>query len=152
MCSSGRSSPLLRCLGICVLAVSVVACAAKVDTRGNLPDPELLAEITPGEHSRDEVSEILGSPSSIAAFDRETWFYISKRTETFAFFAPEVNQRQVVIVRFDKKGVVTEVKTLGLDDARSIDPVDRETPTAGSDLSLFQQLFGNIGRFNKPGE
>jgi hypothetical protein len=45
--------------------------------------------------------------------------------------------------------MVSQVQTLGLEQARTIEPVERETPTAGNKLTLFGQLFGNFGRFNK---
>ena len=114
-----------------------------------LPDPERLAEISNGGFSRAEVAEILGSPSSVAVLEGETWYYISKRTETLAFFEPKVSDQQVVVVRFDKKGMVSEVQTLGLDEARTIEPAERETPTASNELTFFDQLIGNLGRFNK---
>ena len=132
------------------VALAVVACSPRIDSRGNLPDPDKLAEIKPGKHSRNDVAEILGSPSSIAVFDQETWYYISKRTETVAFFEAEVAERQVVIVHFDKKGVVTGVETLGLERSHAVEPVERETPTAGAEMTIMQQLLGNMGRFNKP--
>ncbi len=84
------------------VALAVVVCSPRIDSRGNLPDPDKLAEIKPGKHSRDDVAEILGSPSSIGVFDQETWYYISKRTEAVAFFEPEVAERQVIIVHFNK--------------------------------------------------
>ena len=138
-----------QCLAGLLVVVVVTSCVSRVDTRGNLPDAERLAEIQPGTHSREEVTEILGSPSSTAFLDEETWYYISERTETIAFLAPEVTERQVLIVRFDDEGVVSGVKTLGLDDGRDVDPVGRKTPTAGKELTVLQQLFGNVGRFAK---
>ena len=131
------------------VALAVVACSPRIDSRGNLPDPDKLAEIRPGKHSRGDVAEILGSPSSIAVFDQETWYYISKRTEALAFFEPKVAERQVVIVHFDKKGVVSGVETVGLEQGRAVEPVERKTPTAGAELTIMQQLLGNMGRFNK---
>ncbi len=88
-----------------VLVISAVslgagACSARLDTRGNLPDPKLLAEIRPGELAREDVMDLLGSPSSVTPFGSDTWYYISKRTETFAFFAPEVTERKIVVVKF----------------------------------------------------
>lgn len=136
-------------LSAVVVALVVGACESRIDTRGNLLDPDRLAEVKAGQMSRDEVAEILGSPSSIAAFDQETWYYVSERTETFAFFEPKVNERQVVVIRFDGKGIVSDVRALGLDDGKTVKLVDRATPTAGNELTLFGQLFGNLGRFNK---
>ncbi len=138
-----------HCLVAVLVVVLAASCVSRTDTRGNLPDPERLAEIQAGTHSREEVVEILGSPSSTALLDQETWYYISKQTETIAFLAPEVTSQQVLVVRFDDEGVVSAVDKLGIEDANAVDPVDRKTPTAGKKLTIMQQLFGNIGRFAK---
>ncbi len=138
-----------RLLGVGALVVVVAACASRVENRGNLPDPELLSGIKPGEASREQVAQILGSPSSVAVFDQETWYYISEKTETLAFFEPEVTTRNVVIVRFDTKGVVKGVETLGLAQGREVEPIERITPTAGREYTVMEQLIGNLGRFNK---
>ena len=130
-------------------ALMVGACAPRIQTHGNLPDPDKLADIRPGEITRDEVEEILGSPSSVAMFDKETWFYVSERTETTAFFRPDVMERQVLVLHFDKKGILHDMETKGLTDGREIQPVERETPTAGTEMNVIQQLLGNLGRFNK---
>lgn len=136
--------------GVCMLglAAALAACSPRVTPRGNLPDPERLAEIKPGQQSREEVSEILGTPSTIGNFDGESWIYIAEQTETVAFFAPEVTERHVVVVQFDRKGVVSSVRNLTLADGKELEPVARETPTEGNTITLVQQLLGNIGRFN----
>ncbi len=139
---------VFRVLVVAGLALALTACASRITTRGNLPDPDRLAEIQPGQHSRDQVAEILGTPSSTAVFDQETWYYVSERTTTFAFFKPRVTRRKVVVLRFDEKGVVSDISTLGLKDGRVIVPVERETPTAGTELTILDQLIGNLGRFN----
>jgi hypothetical protein len=40
------------------------------------------------------------------------------------------------------------VKKLGLEDAQQVALNSNETPTAGKELGFFEQLFGNVGRFN----
>lgn len=130
------------------LAALLIGCTPKVDVRGNVPDPERLSEIVPGEMTNDEVLEILGSPSSVAVFDQETWFYVSQRTETLAFFEPEITERKVVILKFDEEGMVSLVETLTAEDGKKIQPIERTTPTAGNEFNFIDQLFGNIGRFN----
>lgn len=136
---------------VAVLAATVAsaACTARVDMRGNLPDPDLVAQITVGKHDRNAVIETLGSPSTTAVFDDEVWYYISQRTETLAFLAPKVIERQVLIVHFDRRGIVAAIETHDLDDARTIERVERTTPTAGNELTFIDQLVGNFGRFNK---
>lgn len=130
-------------------SLAVGACVAQVDNRGNLPDPERVADIKPGQISKAEVEEILGSPSSIGLYGDEAWYYISKQTETLAFFAPEVTESQVLVVRFDSQGLVTGIETLGMDDRREVAPVDRTTPTSGNEITIFDQFLGNLGRFKK---
>lgn len=132
-----------------VLLVFLEACSGRVDLRGNDLNPDLLADIEVGQVNRREVEEILGSPSSIALFEGETWYYISERSETWAFLQPEIKERKIVVIRFDEKGVVREKKVFGKEKARELEIVERETKTAGREFSLLRQLFGNLGRFDK---
>jgi len=143
MKSCGRSWAIV----LCAVALGLSGCASRLDARGNLLDPEKVLEIQPGELTREEVVEILGSPSSITAFGSDTWYYIAQRTKTFAFFAPKVTERQVLVVKFAKDGKVTAVETVGLDRGQEIDPVERKTPTHGNKITFFEQIVGNLGRF-----
>ena len=135
--------------GASLLALCISACDSRIHTRGNFLDPEKIVDIRPGEITRDEVMEILGSPSSVTPFSSDTWYYISQRTETLAFFKPKVTERQVVVVSFDEGGKVTSVGTLGLDQGQEIIPVERKTPTHGNKMTVLEQMVGNLNRFTK---
>lgn len=124
------------------------ACSPTVNQRGNLPPSSALEQIKPGSTDKATVTRVLGSPSSVASFDPQVWYYISQRTEELAFFKPEVRDQEVVVITFDKDGLVTDVQRLrgkGRDDLR---PVARTTPAPGKELSFIEQLLGNFGRFN----
>lgn len=141
--------PAARQLFLSALVVAGLAgCAPQVDTRGNLPDPDTVLEVQPGVHDRDQVASILGTPSTVATFEDDTWYYISRRTEKIAFFEPEVVDQQVLVVKFGQDGLVADMALYGLEDGQIIEPVERTTPTSGRELTILQQLFGNIGRFN----
>ncbi len=131
-----------------LVSATLSGCATRVAVRGNLPDSERLAEVVPGDMSREEVAEILGSPSSVTPFDSDLWLYISEKTETFAFMAPEVVERNVIMVKFTDKGIVNEVKKLDLSNAQDVKHVERVTPTSGNEVTFWDQLFHNVGRFN----
>ena len=140
-------------LGVSLLALSLSACESRKNTRGNLLDPERVIEIRPGEQSREEVAEILGSPSSVTPFGGDTWYYISQRIETFAFFVPRVIERQIVVVSFDKKGMVAKVDTLarnysnGCWAGETILRARRNWPTsAGRFLAMGQPMTSNTAR------
>jgi len=149
---SQRLYPLPRCVAAAALCIGIAACSPRLDTRGYQFDPDTLSQIVPGTHTRDDVTEILGSPSSTALLDSEVWYYIGNQTETFAFFEPKVTERQVVTINFDSNGVVSTIDAFGLERSRKFDFVERETPTTGSQITLLDQLLGNLGRFNKQGK
>jgi outer membrane protein assembly factor BamE (lipoprotein component of BamABCDE complex) len=117
--------------------------------RGNLPEPDKLAEIRPGSTTRDEVTKILGSPSSTGIFDSKNWYYISRKTKQVSFFDPDVLDQQVYIVAFDDKGVVKAVDHKDLKDGQDIEPAPGATPAPGRELTFVEQVLGNIGRFSK---
>ena len=140
-----------RLLAATALAALLSACTPNIAQRGNLPDPEILSTIQPGTHTRNQVADMLGSPSSIATFGEEVWYYISSQTQTIAFYKPEVLDQKVVAIAFDDAGKVKNVRTYGLEDAQAIEPVARTTPTGGREVTILEQLIGNLGKFSKPG-
>jgi len=141
---------------VCFAAVAftaLAACTPERDLHGILPDKEQIAEIKPGQTRQEDVTRILGTPSATATFDKETWYYVGERTETTAFFKPDVLEHKIVVVRFDKEGVVEKVQQVdAMKAGKEVTPVARETPTKGKELTVIQQLIGNVGRFNKAGE
>ncbi len=51
------------------------------------------------------------------------------------------------MLKFNNEGIVTNIDTLGLDQRRDVEIVDRETPTVGNDITILDEFIGNIGRF-----
>ena len=131
-----------------LLAAAVSGCNNPVVQEGNLPPPDLVQQIKPGSTDKETVTRLLGSPSTIAAFDKDTWYYISQKTKEIAFFKPETLDQQVLAVTFNKDGVVEDVKKLGMSARNEVTPVQRTTPAPGKELTFFEQLIGNFGRFN----
>jgi outer membrane protein assembly factor BamE (lipoprotein component of BamABCDE complex) len=129
-------------------AAAIGGCASDVEQRGNLPPQDKITEIHPGATTKDEVTKILGSPSSISVFNDKTWYYISRRTGQFAFFDPSVLDQQVYVITFDDQGVVQAIGHKSLDDGQEITPVARATPAPGRELSFLEQVIGNLGKFN----
>lgn len=132
-----------------IAAVSLLAaCSADVAQRGNLPTRGELARIHPGTTTKAEVEKLLGSPSSTGVFDGDSWYYISKRTRQIAFFDPDVLDQEVYVIRFDKQGVVSGVDHRTLKNGRAVAMAPGATPAPGRHLTFFEQIIGNIGKFN----
>ena len=146
--ATGRGPRLvLGCALGCVLAASLVAgCAPRVHVQGHVADPEALAEIEPGVQSRAEVALLLGTPSAVATFDDKRWYYITRRTETTAFYDPDLIEQNITVITFDEDGTVADISSFAAEQARAIDPVDAESPTRGNSFGLLEQILGNIGR------
>ena len=148
----------VRCRIRTVLIAAVLAgfgataCEEVIDVRGNMPHPDALSQIKLGFHKRTDVENMLGTPSAIATFKKETWYYIGGRVKSVSFFKPEVLDRKLVIVRFDKKGLVSKIESRKPPLDKKIQLVERETPTKGKELTFLQQLIGNLGRFGNPRE
>ena len=134
-----------------LLAPLLAACAPEISNHGYYLDETALAQLEPGRTTQDGTLQLLGSPSAIAIFDDNVWYYVSQRRERMSFYQEQVVDQKVVTVIFDDQGVVRDVARQDLDDAFEVSLVDRETPTSGNELSMFEQFIGNIGRFNPQG-
>ena len=148
--NTARIIPAAPTCALLACALLATGCQPRIDTHGFMPNPGLIQQIEAGASTRDEVVATLGTPSAPSTFDDDVWYYITQRTRNFAFFKPEIIDQKVLVVSFDTADRVDEIKEVGLDEAYQVDPVSRTTPTAGNELSFFQQLFGNIGRFDNP--
>lgn len=143
-------TPMRFALLAVAVAFAAPACTPIVELRGNLPPPEQLEQVKVGKSSRDDVQALLGTPSNVTPFGDETWHYISTLTERKAFLEPVVLERKVITVVFDRSGMVRVLDTKGLQDGKEVKPVDRETPSAGKEMTILQQMLGNVGKFSKP--
>ena len=56
-----------------------------------------------------------------------------------------------MVLKFNNQGVLQDIQHLNEDDSLPVAVVSRETPSPGSESSIMQQLFGNIGRFSPGG-
>jgi outer membrane protein assembly factor BamE (lipoprotein component of BamABCDE complex) len=121
------------------------ACEPTLANRGNILDADKLAEIKPGESTREEVATKLGTPTQVSTFDDKTWYYMGRQTQQYSFLDPEVLKQKAVEIKFDDKGTVVAVNDLDLSGAKDIAPVDRSTPTYGNDNTFIKQLIGNLG-------
>ena len=131
-------------------SLALSGCSPMVQTRGHVKAPEWEEVIQPGVAGREEVLQTLGSPSTRSSFGQETWYYITTKRESYAFFKPEITDQDVLAVTFDSSGLVENIEKVGKEGLSEVDYTSRETPTAGHELTFMEQLLGNMGRFNRP--
>lgn len=114
---------------------------------GDIPEPTRINALKVGRHTKEDVARLLGSPTSITLFEKESWLYIESKEQKRVFFPAKEIERKVVQVTFSGKGMVEKVNQLSLDDGQQITIDDTKTPVSGKDLSVIDELIGNFGRF-----
>lgn len=138
----------LRCLGLGVaLIAGLAACAATYTNHGYVPPPDVLAQISTGA-SREQVTELAGSPGSAGVVRDEAWFYTQYRVRNFTYNAPEVIERDIVAISFSDAGRVTNIERFGLSDGQIIQLSRRVTEASVRDISVLSQILSNFGRIN----
>jgi outer membrane protein assembly factor BamE (lipoprotein component of BamABCDE complex) len=144
-----RITPIFAAIA---LAAAAGACAPVVATQGFQAIDAKPQDVVAGTDTRETVLARLGSPSTTSTFEPETvWYYLTQTTERYTYNKPQVSQRTVTEITFDKAdGKVAAVRTLGLEDGREIAMQRRETPTRGRQLTILEQLLGNVGRGQLP--
>lgn len=130
-----------------VLIGALSGCTPSIELRGYVPDEATLSEIRSGVDNKRSVSDMLGTPSSVASFDNDIWYYISTTQKRVAFYDPELISRTIVAIEFDDASNVADIRRYAMADGRVVAYVERETPSLGRELTFLEQMFGNFGRF-----
>jgi outer membrane protein assembly factor BamE (lipoprotein component of BamABCDE complex) len=133
-------------LGLGLTASVVAGCQPTINRRGYYAKPGTLGQISEGM-PKSEVEAILGSPSTTASINLQgdSYFYISSVTQSRAFLNPKETNREVIVIRFDQNEQVTSVAQYGLEDGRVVNIHSRETPVAGEEFSLLNELLKRRG-------
>ena len=143
-----RTSLLIAALSAAALTS---ACAPVVGQNGFQAIDTKPTDIVAGTDTKQTVLTRLGTPSTTSTFERDNvWYYISQVTEKYTYNRPHVTQRSVTEITFNDAGLVSEVRSLGLDDGQRVAMNGRETPTRGRQLTILEQLLGNVGRGQLP--
>ncbi len=136
----------LRYAGVALISFGLLAagCSPTVQVHGYVPSEADLSRVRPGFDDAGSVGEILGQPSSGGVLRDSAWYYVQSTVESYTYHAPKVIDRKVIAINFNQGGVVTDVKRYGLQDGRVIDLETNTTETGGRELSMVEQLFGNL--------
>ncbi|MCG8441750.1 MAG: outer membrane protein assembly factor BamE, partial [Caulobacterales bacterium] len=132
-------------LALAAAAALAAACTPIVRRHGYVPEKEALDTIEPQTDTKSTVLARFGNPSARAAFNENTWYYITDVRQRLGYLKPDSAARSITAVYFDHSGVVAQVDEYDLEDGRLVNMVSRETPTRGRELTLLEQLLGHVG-------
>ncbi len=127
-------------------AVATSACAPIISHRGYFADPRKTQSISTGVDTKATIQDRLGTPTAVATFDPDRWYYISSTEHVVSWHQPKTVNQSIIQVEFDASGTVKDVKRYNSVPSRNVALVTRITPTRGRELTFWEQIFGNIGR------
>ncbi len=127
----------------------LTGCTPMVANRGNLLEDYQMKELAPGVDGRDEVVRKIGSPTTVAPFDDNTWYYMGQKTSKTGILDAKITEERIVIVTFDPVDGLVDRVVERKEGREDIPLVQRKTPTTGNEFTVIQQMMGNLGKFNR---
>ena len=89
-----RTAPLALAGALVLTALALAGCENTVNHRGFAPTPGSVEKLEVGTQSREDVVRLIGSPSAVATFNPNIWYYISETQEYWAFSSPRSASRR----------------------------------------------------------
>lgn len=124
------------------------ACTQQFRNHGYAPSDADLSEILVGIDTRDTVADVIGPPTAGGVLNEGGFFYVQSRFRYFGPLEPQEIEREVVAIRFDEEGIVSNVERFGLEDGQVVALSRRVTQDNVRDTTFIRQLMGSLGRFD----
>lgn len=143
--TSTRARNVLTALTLALATAGLGACSSldQTYTRGYVLQEGALEQIPVGA-TRDQVTFVLGSPSTIATIEGDVFYYITQQVLRRPFSGDNVTDQRVLAVYFDKNQRVQRIGNYGMQDGKIFDFVARKTATGGKDTTFLNQIFQNL--------
>ena len=132
---------------IFVFAGILSSCAQPIDIHGNRISLKSFETIEPGKTTEQQVLEQLGKPVITQDYGPRSWIYVESKSQDTVLSGKKFLNRTIVRISFSEKGIATSVDIIPYDKEYNPKIATRKTPTAGQEITVFQQLIGNFGRF-----
>lgn len=143
---------MLKLLTFIAAFFILTSCSPTEHVRGTVIDDEQIKKIVPNVTTLTEVHKLLGPPSSMTLFGKKAWLYIGEETTTVSFFDPKIEDRKTLIILFNEDNTVASYEIKEFHQGHTVAPHEDATKTYGNDPSLLSELFGNIGKYDPPGQ
>lgn len=132
-----------------ILFLFLISGCQSIDVRGQYIDDKQITTLEDNKLSKDEVIELLGSPTLVPEYTPNTWYYAERAMQKRAWFMPKVISQRVVMVKFGVDNIVKEVEVFNDSHSNDVKVVSEYTKSLGNEENALQQFVRNIGRFNK---
>ena len=97
--------------------------------------------------NKNDILKIIGPPSSISNFDKSRWFYIETKKTNQSLFKlgiQKIEKNNILIVKFDNKGILNQKKILDLNDMNDVKYVKKITLKEYEKNNTLYKIFSSI--------
>ena len=129
-----------------ILFFQLNSCGLKVvENHGQIYGKNLdLDELQIGKTTKNEIVELLGSPSTTSNFDNEqSWIYISSEFKKFIFLDGSNTDQKILILSFNQNTLKNK-EILSKNDINSIQFEEAVTDSRGKKVSWIKSFFTNL--------
>tara|TARA_R110000868_G_scaffold190862_2_gene434966 strand:+ start:31224 stop:31658 length:435 start_codon:yes stop_codon:yes gene_type:complete len=131
---------------ITAVAFATTACTKRMETHGSIVKQDRIDRVKVGMHTRNDVAELLGSPSAVGTFNDKRWYYYTEKASIKPLGSKNIVEREIVIIDFDPQGKVSAMSYKTKDDAQNLSPSKKTTATHGQTLGIIDQFLDNVGK------
>ncbi len=133
---------------ITIIFLMLLSGCQSIDIRGQSVTDEAVAEINEKKPFKDQLTELIGTPTYIPDYSENTWYYIQRTVAKKAWLTPKVEEQRIVKINFAHNKVISAIL---INDMHNENVVANSsyTKTYGTDQNGVQKFVKNIGRFNK---
>ena len=126
----------------------LLAGCQSIDVRGQFVSDEAIKQINSQQPTKVELIALVGTPTYVPDYSKNTWYYIQRSLAKTAWFDPKVVKQRIVKVVFNGDKV-QEAGLLSDGQNEKISSQSNYTQTYGTQQNGIQKFVKNIGRFNK---
>ncbi|MCF8493862.1 MAG: outer membrane protein assembly factor BamE [Rickettsiaceae bacterium] len=126
----------------------LLAGCQSIDVRGQFVSDEAIKQINSQQPTKVELIALVGTPTYVPDYSKNTWYYIQRSLAKRAWFDPKVVKQRIVKVVFNGDKV-QEAGLLSDGQNEKISSQSNYTQTYGTQQNGIQKFVKNIGRFNK---
>ena len=129
-----------------ILFFQLNSCGLKVvENHGQIYEKNInFKELQVGKTTRNEIVQLLGSPSTTSNFDDEqSWIYISSEFKKFVFLDGSNTDQKILILSFNQNTLKNK-ELLSKNDINNIEYEETLTDSRGKKINWVKEFFTNL--------
>ena len=129
-----------------ILFFQLNSCGLKViENHGQIYEKNInFKELQVGKTTKNEIVQLLGSPSTTSNFDDEqSWIYISSEFKKFVFLDGSNTDQKILILSFNQNTLKNK-ELLSKNDINNIEYEETLTDSRGKKVNWIKEFFTNL--------